>query len=208
MGNGSRVTTACLSPPFRSSQTAYCYTDGLFYAERDIPVSRNIFTCADYPNPAVIADLHSQTVCATLLCRACLDEPICVAVMYLTLRTGCSRGRTPKVVRPQQRKNPLPFPYFAAVTCRQSAPDSPRERGDSQEGGNRRCLPSCAPARRQRSSVRFASENPPPGQGEPPVRFVSPGNSVQKKEPALQRAPKREDKFDFNLLRYPAESPS
>ncbi|MCC2176706.1 hypothetical protein AAAV51_04830, partial [Agathobaculum butyriciproducens] len=31
---------------------------------------------------------------------------------------------------------------------------------------------------------------------------------VQKKEPALQRAPKREDKFDFNLLRYPAESPS
>ena len=70
--------------------------------------------------------------------------------MYLTLRTGCSRGRTPKVVRPQQRKNPLPFPYFAAVTCRQSAPDPPRERGDSQEGGNRRCLPSCAPARRQR----------------------------------------------------------
>ena len=37
-------------------------------------------------------------------------------------------------------------PIFAAVTCRQSAPDSPRERGDSQEGGNRRCLPSCAPA--------------------------------------------------------------
>ena len=25
-GNGSRVTAACLSPPFRSSQTAYCYT--------------------------------------------------------------------------------------------------------------------------------------------------------------------------------------
>ena len=42
-------------------------------------------------------------------------------------------------------------PFFAAVTCRQSAPDYPRERGDSQEGGNRRCLPSCAPARRQRT---------------------------------------------------------
>ena len=26
MGNGSRGTVACLSPPFRSSQTAYCYT--------------------------------------------------------------------------------------------------------------------------------------------------------------------------------------
>ena len=30
--NGSRVTSACLSPPFRSSQTAYCYTYGLLYA--------------------------------------------------------------------------------------------------------------------------------------------------------------------------------
>ena len=66
-GNGSRVTLACLSPPFRSSQTAYCYTCGLINAERGMTVPRNIFTCADYPNPAVIADLHSQTVCATLL---------------------------------------------------------------------------------------------------------------------------------------------
>ena len=29
---GSRVTAACLSPPFRSSQTAYCYTYGQLYA--------------------------------------------------------------------------------------------------------------------------------------------------------------------------------
>ena len=28
MGNGSRVTVAWLSPPFRSSQIAYCYTGG------------------------------------------------------------------------------------------------------------------------------------------------------------------------------------
>ena len=42
-------------------------------------------------------------------------------------------------------------PVFEAVTCRQSAPGYQRERGDSQEGGNRRCLPSCAPARRQRT---------------------------------------------------------
>ena len=40
---------------------------------------------------------------------------------------------------------------FEAVADLWSAPDSPRERGDSQEGGNRRCLPSCAPARRQRT---------------------------------------------------------
>ena len=42
------------------------------------------------------------TTCATLLCRACLDEPICVAVMYLTLRTGCER---------YGRKNPLPYSF-------------------------------------------------------------------------------------------------
>ena len=89
---------------------------------------------------------NALTNCATRVCCACAGPPVCVAERYLTLRTGCSRGRTPKVVRPQQRKNPLPFPHFEAVTCRQSAPDSPRERGDSQEGGNRRCLPSCAPA--------------------------------------------------------------
>ena len=37
---------------------------------------------------------------ATLLCRACKDFPVCVAVMYLTLRTGCEK---------HGRKNPLPF---------------------------------------------------------------------------------------------------
>ena len=62
---------------------------------------------------------------------------------------------------PYGRKNPLPFPLFAAVTCRQSAPDYPRERGDSQEGGNRRCLPSCVPARRQRTFPRSAERNSP-----------------------------------------------
>ena len=45
---------------------------------------------------------NAQKNCATLLCRACLDEPICVAVMYLTLRTGCER---------YGRKNPLPYSF-------------------------------------------------------------------------------------------------
>ena len=34
------------------------------------------------------------------------------------------------------RKNPLPFPYFEAVADLWSAPDSLRERGDTQEGGH------------------------------------------------------------------------
>ena len=61
-------------------------------------------------------------------------------------------------------------PYFAAVTCRQSAPDYPRERGDSQEGGNRRCLPSCAPARRQRNSpLRFSEKDCRPDRANTPA---------------------------------------
>ena len=110
-------------------------------------VPRNIFTCADYPNPAVIADLHSQTVCTALLCRACEDFPVCVAVMYLTLRTGCER---------HGRKNPLPFPYFAAVTCRQSAPDYPRERGENQRVETVGVYPLVRP--RGVSAVPFASQ--------------------------------------------------
>ena len=46
---------------------------------------------------------NALTTCATLLCRACLDEITCVAEWYLTLRTGYER---------HGRKNPLPFPYF------------------------------------------------------------------------------------------------
>ncbi len=57
---------------------------------------------------------NALTNCAALLCRACGDPPICVAVMYLTLRIGCEK---------HGRKNPLPFPIFEVVTYRKSAPD-------------------------------------------------------------------------------------
>ena len=86
--------------------------------------------------------------------------------------------------------NPTAVPLFAAVTCRQSAPDSPRERGDSQEGGNRRCLPSCAPARRQRTFPRSAERNSllrfsekfSARQGRTRLRqFACPGQPVQKR---------------------------
>ena len=104
---------------------------------------------------------NALTDCAALSCRACVDLITCVAERYLTLRTGCEK---------RGRKNPLPFPIFEAVTYRQSAPDSPRERGDSQEGGNRRCLPSCAPARRQRNSPLRFSESLPARQGRTRLR--------------------------------------
>ena len=92
---------------------------------------------------------------------------------------------------------------FGAVTCRQSAPDYPRERGDSQEGGNRRCLSSCAPARRQRTppprgaarSRRPQTANPPaevqrktlrPSGANTLTQFVCPGQPVLKKSAARQ----------------------
>ena len=129
---------------------------------RDIPVSRNSLTCYTGRHLRIrrlilfifagAVYYNALTNCATRSCCACVDLITCVADRYLTLRTGCER---------HGRKNPLPFPCFAAVTCRQSAPDYPRERGDSQEGGNRRCLPSCAPARRQRNSpLRFSEKLP------------------------------------------------
>ena len=63
-------------------------------------------TCEDklYQTPKFAGAFryNAQKNCATLLCRACLDEPICVAVMYLTLRTGCER---------YGRKNPLPYSF-------------------------------------------------------------------------------------------------
>ena len=40
-GNGSRSTAQSLSPPFRNSQTAYCYTCGLINAECGITVPHN-----------------------------------------------------------------------------------------------------------------------------------------------------------------------
>ena len=90
----------------------FCYTGGLLCAGRDIPVSRNsltrytawhlrirrlvqfIFVGAVYHN--------ALTTCAALLCRACEELPVCVAVRYLTLRIGCER---------YGRKNPLPYPF-------------------------------------------------------------------------------------------------
>ena len=100
----------------------------------------------------------------------CVYETTCVAERYPTLRICRNMGAH---YAPLRKKKSSAVPFFAAVTCRQSAPDYPRERGDPQEGGNRRCLPSCAPARRQRRCLpscaparrqrnfpRFASDAP------------------------------------------------
>ena len=95
-GNGSRVTAAFVSPPFRSSQTAYCYTDRKISAGRGIAVPRNSLTRYTARHLRIkrlvqfilVGAVYNNALKnrATLLCRACLDEITCVAVMYLTLR--------------------------------------------------------------------------------------------------------------------------
>ena len=102
---------------------------------------------------------NALTNCAALSCRALRR----VARMCSRTVSGTAyrfrHGST--LCSPTVEKILCRSPYFEAVTCRQSAPDSPMERGDSQEGGNRRCLPSCAPARRQRTFPRSAERNSP-----------------------------------------------
>ena len=91
--------------------------------------------------------------CATLLCRACVDvNHLCSS----TLSVNCEKAEkdTLQVTR-------LPFPYFAAVTCRQSAPDSLRERGDSQEGGKPQVVYPLVPLPGRQDFACFVSNKSP-----------------------------------------------
>ena len=104
---------------YSQRQIDCCYTGDLLYAERGIAVPRNSLTRYTARHlrikrlvQFIFADpvyYNALTNCASLSCRACLDEITCVAERYLTLRTGCER---------YGRKNPLPYPCFGAVTCR------------------------------------------------------------------------------------------
>ena len=114
-------------------------------------------------------------ICATRVCCACMDLTTCVAEWYLTLRTGCSRGRTPKVVRPQQRKNPLPFPISQRSHVGNLRQIRKQGKGrSSKRKGNRRCPFLFAPA-------AGAATFPPSADGESPAE-------IQRKTPRPERA--------------------
>ena len=108
--------------------------------------------------------------CAALSCRACVDETTCVAEQYLTLRTGCSRGRTPKVVRPQQRKNPLPYSFSQRSHIGNLRQIRKQGKGRSSKRKENRRLSflfahrrgyGVAPAEVQRKTSRPERANPP-----------------------------------------------
>ena len=129
--------------------------------------------------------------CAALSCRACVDETTCVAEQYLTLRTGCSRGRTPKVVRPQQRKNPLPYSFSQRSHIGNLRQIRKQGKGrSSKRKENRRLSFLFAPAAGAATSRRPQTANPPLRfSGKLPARkgrtrlrqFVCPGFPVQKR---------------------------
>ena len=129
---------------------------------------------------------NAQKNCATLLCRACLDEPICVAVMYLTLRTGCER---------YGRKNPLPYSFSERSHIGNLRQIRKQGKGRSpKRKENRRLSFLFAPA-------AGAAMLPPSADGESPAevqrktlrpsgantltQFAYPAQSVQRKEPPL-----------------------
>ena len=137
--------------------------------------------------------------CAALSCRACVDETTCVAEQYLTLRTGCSRGRTPKVVRPQQRKNPLPYSFSQRSHIGNLRQIRKQGKGRSpKRKENRRLSFLFAPA-------AGAATLPPSADGESPAevqrktlrplgantltQFARPGQPMQEKEPPRQSEP-------------------
>ena len=152
---------------------------------------------------------NAQKNCATLLCRACLDEPICVAVMYLTLRTGCER---------YGRKNPLPYSFSERSHIgnlrqirKQGKGRSPKRKENRRlsflfaPAAGRGTFPPSAdgesPAEVQRKTPRperantltqFAHPGQPvqkrsrPVRANPLTQFAHPGQPVQRKEPPCQ----------------------
>ena len=68
----------------------------------------------------------------------------------------------------------------------QSAPDYPRERGDSQEGGNRRVYPLVRPRGVSALPAEVQRKTPRPSGANTLTQFVCPGQPVLKKSAARQ----------------------
>ena len=125
--------------------------------------------------------------CAALLCRTCADSPICVAVRYLTLRTGFER---------HGRKNPLSFPFSKRSPLSDFRRANKQGKGrSSKRKENRRLSFLFAPAagrgtlppqRRRIPPLRFSGKLSAPLGRTRLRQFVCPAQPVQEKEPPRQ----------------------
>ena len=136
--------------------------------------------------------------CATRVCCACVDFITCVAVRYLTLRTGCEK---------HGRKNPLPYPISERSHVGNLRQIRKQGKGrSSKRKGNRRCPFLFAlrrgrgesPRSAERSSPLRFSETLSARQGRPRLRQVAcPAQPMQKRSrtdrsnpPAAARVPR------------------
>ena len=114
--------------------------------------------------------------CATRVCCACGDEIICVAVQYLTLRTGCEK---------HGRKNPLSYSFSKRSHVGNLRRANKQGKGrSSKRKGNRRCPFLFAPA-------AGAATLPPSADGESPAEVQrKPSRPERANPPAAVRAPR------------------
>ena len=151
---------------FAVQQIHYCYTYGLLCAECDITVPRNsladraakincikrlIRRCMRYNVPRI---------CATQVCRACGDKTACVAVRSPTLRIGCCKRTDSEGSSSVAGKKTL---CRSSISQRSHVGDL-RQTIQGKGVIHKRvetagALPSCAPARRQRTFPRSAERN-------------------------------------------------
>ena len=109
-GNGSRVTTTCLSPPFRSSQIAYCYTDRQLYAGATYPCRANPWhvvthsTCeaiwfVPFILVGAVRNLQTYESCGTVMPHPAQTKRLCSSTVSDTAKRYKKRT-DPKLVRP------------------------------------------------------------------------------------------------------------
>ena len=167
---------------YTQCQILFCYTDGFIYAGRDIPVSRNSLTCYTARHlrirhlvQFILADpvyYNALTNCAARLCRACVDLITCVAERYLTMRTGCEK---------HGRKNPLPYSFSKRShvgNLRQTLQGKGVIHKRVETAG---VYPLVRPRGVSATPCRGARHAPRPLGTNTLARFVSPAESVQRK---------------------------
>ena len=84
---------------------------------------------------------------------------------------------------PYGRKTPLPFPHFAAVTCRQSAP-GPQGKGEKIRGWKPQVSTLLCPRRVGALPAEVQRKTSRPLGANTLTQFASPGQPVPKKPPA------------------------
>ena len=153
----------------------------------------------------MLSVISRLTSCATRVCCACVDLITCVAVRYLTLRTGCEK---------HGRKNPLPYSFSERSHVGNLRQIRKQGKGrSSKRKGNRRCPFLFAPAAGaalsrapQSATLRLiSSEYLPPVRGEPVCgSSCSPVIRCRKKEPSGRLpSPRQAVKFPLDIPQSP-----